>query len=65
MGDIQRIEAGKVFITRLKQFHHQQFRDHLHLPFANIPPHLENMVIQGMEFDGEGWLVKMEKLKLS
>ena len=65
-GEIRRTSVGTTFMDRLREACFQIFRDHLHLPFLNIPLHLKKMVIQDMETDfREGWSVRKVQKEMS
>lgn len=60
------IDAGKVFVSRLKVPCLQRFKEHLHLSFSKIPMHLQDVVIHDMETKfGIGWSVKKIKKLMS
>ena len=65
-GEIIQTSVGTTFMDRLREACFQRFRDHLHLPFLNIPLHLKKMVIQDMETEfGEGWSVRKVQKEMS
>ena len=65
-GEIQRTDAGKTFMNRLRESFLQRFRDHIHLTFSKIPLQLKKMVIQDMESEfGAGWLVTKVKSQMT
>lgn len=69
LGDIRMTDAGKVFMSRLKESFFQRFKEHLHLTFSEIPMNLQKAVIHDMEIKfGTGWsfnkIKKTNELKL-
>ena len=51
LGEICRLDVGKVFVNGLKDSFLKFLKDHLHLSFSNIPMHLQKLVIHDMEIE--------------